>query len=539
MDPEPILREGGNAPSGLSEEATFIATLLIVDDEELNHERIALATLNQGVGHHFRILSAGTTASALKILSSEPVHVMLLDKNLGQADDDGIASIPRFLNAQPHLEILILTGSQLTSDAVDAMRLGAHDYLQKDYPDSLLVEKLVRAERASKRKRVLSRLEQNPALRGKSIRLGGKSKLFQRILENTKRVAISDRPVILLGESGLGKTALAQVIHDQRATELSRQSNRFVALNLKAISPQTISSELFGHERGAFTGAAQMKQGLIELAHQGTLFLDEVAEIPLDVQSLLLKVIEEKKFYRVGGTRELSSSFKLVCATHRDLPSMVKAGTFRYDLYQRISSLIVRIPPLEERREDIPEIIRALLPRACAESRVKELDLEDLPKDFIELLTHRVPEGNIRGIDHALSRLLIYTPTDRLGQKYFRDWHLIPELSDFIGELPEPKPRLADRPGSINWSMLSFSHWDVLGRGFPGLGRLLECVESQVLKEAKRKFKTSKEVARALGISESSVSLKLKAMRYADEGKTPELDVPIRAPGASALEGVK
>lgn len=475
-------------------------TILIVDDEELG--RLRVGAICEKLGPDYKVLFANTLPEALNTLLQTRIHVALLDKNIGPNESDlsqnGIAAIPEMLKLQPHLQILMITGSKDFQDAVEATQNGAFGYVTKDTPDKLLVSHIQKAVQMASliiENERLDRTKQNPD----DIRLVGSSSAIVRLKAEISDVVQSDRPILLLGETGTGKTTVAKMIHDSRKKYLRQKDRPLVPINIAALPASLVESELFGSERGAYTGSVASKPGLFELADSGTLFLDEVGEIPLDLQKKLLTVIETGIFRRVGGTKELKSNFRLVCATNRDLEAMTRSGTFREDLYLRLSTFPIHVPSLKERSEDIPEIIQSILPRTCRENRV-QITFDELPREFIEYLKRNPPQGNIRGLEQQLSRLLIHAPKDRQGRPILKKWRSIGMFYSSIDKNVQ----------AISLDEIMTRPLDLVTPKFPGLSKFMENLESRIILDTKSKLKKNKHVALALKISEPSVSLKLK-----------------------------
>ena len=403
------------------------STVLIVDDDA--GVRTDLEDICQYIepSGSFRTLSCETIEEALQILSETAVDVVLLDKNIetkkATAYKNGIEAIPDFLRLQCHLQILMVTGSSDIADVVRAITLGAFNYVVKGSPEDLLTAQIRQAATVAHLTLNRIRIERTPKRPSVNV-LAGKSPAMRQLKNQLEMVAESNRPVLLLGDSGTGKTTAAKLVHEFRQTYLKQADRPFIALNMASISSTMAEGELFGNEAGAYTDAKTARPGYIELANHGTLFLDEIGEASLELQAKLLKVLDEGKFFRLGGKKEIQSRFKLVCATNRNLDEMVEAGQFRQDLFMRISTFPVRMPTLEERKEDIPEIVNSLLPKCCEENQVF-IHFKELPEDFIEFLQENKIDGNIRGIDHCLARLLVYAPKDKKGRPQFQGWRSI------------------------------------------------------------------------------------------------------------------
>lgn len=483
----------------------FGPTVLIVDDEIFARDRLALALSQVDQPEQIHILHATSIPEALDILSGTLVHVVLLDKNLGpepvSIEQNGIEAIPEILRLQPHLQILMVTGSNNIRDVVQAMNFGACGYVTKETPDSLLISNIDRAIQFATLK--LDKVRRERSESAEQEDLVGSSKSFLEVIWQSDVLSESDRPILLTGDSGTGKTALARRIHKRRGRFLKQKDRPLFSVNVSSLSSELIESELFGHERGAFTDAKEMKQGLFELANNGTLFLDEIGELPLEIQPKLLTIIEEGIFMRVGGSKQLRSKPKLIFATNRDLEQMVVDGTFRKDLYMRISMFTVRMPSLEERRDDIPEIIQSVLPKACRENRV-QLNFCDIPADFIEYVKNGSLDGNIRGILNQLDRLLVLSPRDRKGVPVLSKWKSIPGLYLKKKEPKQLEIKTASTP--ISYEELMTRPWNILGPDFPGFKEFIDLIKSRVVDEAKTKFSRNHEVSKIFKISPSSAS---------------------------------
>ena len=487
-------------------------TLLLVDDEEGARDVFDFALKDCARGlvskDRIKVLYAADLRTAFKILEENQVHLVLLDKNLGEKvpveDRNGIEAIPEILRIQPQVQILVLSGSKDTLDVVRAMDLGATTYISKDRPPELLVSQINRLLQNS-----LVRIQAARATRGLtegSLEPGGKSRVFQTILKQAKVIAGSQQPAILFGETGTGKTEIAKWMHHVSSEALNQKNRPFLGINVSALAKDIIENELFGYEKGAFTDASESKPGLFEQAENGTLFLDEIGELPLALQPKLLKVIDEKIYMRVGGKRVLNMSCRLIFATHRDLAKMVREGTFREDLYMRITMFPIHVPPLSERRQDIPDIIRAFLPKACASNRV-HVEFEDLPEDFIEYLIRNPVRGNIRGLQHQVDRLLVFAPRDKHGKPVLSRWK---SISGFVVESTEvihtPKKSNVPADNPLTFTELMSRPWSVLNSDFPGFREALDGIKDKIIDESLRRFKTNRDRAKVLRIPESSAS---------------------------------
>lgn len=491
--------------------------VLIVDDEDSARRSMKLTLDGLEYAESLQVYCANSIAEAFDILAKNRIHVLFLDKNLGpdesDPDQNGIESIPAILEFQPHVKIVMVTGSADPNDAARAIQLGAFDYVLKREPSELLAAKVTKAIHHAKQsfnEYLLRRLQGE----SQSSRIGGKSEKWIRAVNRTKAFAESDLPILFLGETGTGKTTLARIAHEHRKMFLGEPVKNFVDVNIAAISSDMAERELFGNERGAFTDAREMKIGYFELAHQGTLFLDEIGEASLDLQKKLLKVIETQKFYRLGGTREIESKFKLIFATHRDLEKLVDDGKFREDLYHRIATLTIKIPSLEERKDDIPEIIRAFLPRIAAKSRVT-VSFDELPADFVEHLVETRFKGNIRGIEKRVALLLALAPKDKSGSLVLSGWKRL---------LDSPEPfSVVDRRSVLSLSDLLSLPTDLIGPQFKGLDATIEAIEDRIYEEASRKYKSPDLIAKVLRVGRATAFRALKRIKKESQGASAGL----------------
>src|SRR5690242_5316833 len=364
-------------------------TVLIVDDEK--HTRDGLRTL---LGDNYDTYVAGDVTGALHVLQRDQIDVLLTDLRLGA--EDGMALIERALKL-PHPPVCIMMTAYGSVDtAVEAMKRGAYDFVTK--PLNLdKVEMLIARALGSRRLEQENRaLRQEVDERFALENILGESPVLREVLDTIRQVAPSSANVLIEGESGTGKELAAHAIHN-----LSRRhKGKFVTVHCAALSPQLLESELFGHERGAFTGAHERRIGRFEQASGGTIFLDEVAEIDSSTQVKLLRVIsEERAFERVGGNQTLRADVRLIAATNKNLQQLVREGKFRDDLYFRLNVVRIVMPPLRERKEDIPILVRGFLRHFCKENQKPLLELA--PDAMDVLLTYHWP-GNIRELRTAI-----------------------------------------------------------------------------------------------------------------------------------------
>ena len=394
-----------------------MATLLVVDDEK--RIRGHLATYLEGRGH--RVLTAADGAEALRCAESEAVDLVLSDVRM--AGLDGMALLRELLRRQPDAVVILMTAYATIAGAVEAMKEGAFHYLVKPFAldeVGMLVERGLELAALRRDNRDLRRALDAPAL------LESKSPAMRAALNTAHQAAASDATVLLLGESGTGKNVLARAIHAWSP----RSRGPFVTIACTTLAEQLLESELFGHVKGAFTGAWKDKPGRLEAAAGGTLFLDEIGELPPELQAKLLRFLEERRFERVGDARTLEVDARIVAATNRDLEAEVRAGRFRSDLFYRIAVVSIRLPPLRERREDLPELAHHLLGSLAARHR-RPLPRLDAPARAA-LLAYPWP-GNVRELANALERALVLSPGETLAAESLPDPVLAPR-----GEAPAP-----------------------------------------------------------------------------------------------------
>src|SRR6476620_5793902 len=364
-------------------------TILIVDDEK--HTRDGLRRLLED---EYDTYVAEDIRGAMDVLEREPIDVVITDLRLG--GDDGMTLIERALKL-PHPAICIMMTAYGSVDtAVEAMKRGAYDFVTKplnlDKVEMLIARALASRKMEQENRTLRQQIDERYGLEN----IIGESPVLREVLDTIKQVAPSSANVLIEGESGTGKELAAQAIHN-----LSRRNKaKFVTVHCAALSPQLLESELFGHERGAFTGAHERRIGRFEQANGGTIFLDEIGEIDASTQVKLLRVIsEERAFERVGGNQTLRADVRLIAATNKDLAAMVSEGKFRDDLYFRLNVVHLTMPPLRERKEDIPLLVRTFLRHFC---KVNEKPLLELTADAMNaLLTYSWP-GNVRELRTAI-----------------------------------------------------------------------------------------------------------------------------------------
>ena len=353
-----------------------IAKLLIVDDDK-NLLELARTRLN---GANYDVTVALDAEEAIKATKSGNFDLSVVDLRL--ADQDGMTLMERLHAVNPGMPVIILTGHASVEGAVEAMKRGAYTYLTKPFDPRELLLQIERALESCKLASENLRLKGLLKEKYDFTNIIAKSDKMQRVLEAVSRIAKADSTVYIHGESGTGKELIAKAIH--LASE--RKDKPFVAINCAAIPETLLESELFGHEKGAFTGAVRSTRGLFTQAHEGTLFLDEIGDMPLTIQVKLLRALEERQFYPVGSERPVEVDVRVVVATKKDLVEEVKKGTFREDLFYRIHVIPLILPPLKDRTEDIPHLVDHLLKKICQQMKKELHGLA--PKAMQKLMQH-------------------------------------------------------------------------------------------------------------------------------------------------------
>lgn len=375
-------------------------SILIVDDEP-NIRRVLSAVFEKA---GYQVYTAENGKKALDIISTEQnLDVVLCD--LIMPDLNGVEVLKTAREINPRLSLIMITAHGTIKTAVDAMKLGAFDYITKPFDMDEI--KLV-VKNALERSQLLvenTQLKQELKSRYRFDEIVGNSGKMQEVFKIIERVANSNATVLIRGESGTGKELVARAIHYNSP----RASKPFIAVSCAALPETLLESELFGHEKGAFTGAVGQKAGRFELAHQGTLFLDEIPEISPAVQVKLLRALQEREFERVGGTKTVKVDVRLIAATNRDLEQLVADGQFRADLYYRLQVIQIFLPPLRERREDIPALVEHFIAKFNAQNNK---NIRYATKEAMDLLMNYSWPGNVRELENAIERAVVLTDAD-------------------------------------------------------------------------------------------------------------------------------
>jgi len=387
----------------------MLARILVADDQADVRESLRLLLKSEG----FRVDTAGTPAAALAAVQAEPPDLVLMDMNYGRdttSGREGLELLERLQKAEPRIPVVIMTAWGSVELAVEAMRRGAKDFIQKPWENARLLTTLRTQLELSTAVRRSVRLEaENAVLRGEGLpALVAESRAMQPVLHLIQRIGPSEATVLITGENGTGKGLVARLLH----AASSRGAKPFFTVNAGGLSEGVLESELFGHVKGAFTDARADRAGRFELADGGTLFLDEIGNAPPSLQARLLRLLETGEFERVGSSRTLRASVRIISATNADLDAEVASGRFRQDLRFRLNTIEIPIPPLRERREDIAPLAAVFLAQHIGRYRKAILGFEDAAMRQLE--QHPWP-GNVRELDHAVERAVLMATGSRIA----------------------------------------------------------------------------------------------------------------------------
>ncbi len=375
--------------------------ILVIDDEIETLKAIKKALNRDG----YSVIAVDNGKEGIEILEREDIDLVITDLKL--PDVDGMEILKRGLRINPDIAVIMITAYGTIENAVDAMKMGAVDYVLKPidiYDLRLRVDKAISAK--NMRKEIVY-LKSEVSKKYGFQNIIGNSKAMREVYEKVMQIAPTKSNVLILGESGTGKELIAKAIHYNSP----RKDKPFIALNCAAIAESLFESELFGHEKGAFTGAVEKRVGKFEMAHMGTLFLDEVGEIPLPIQVKLLRVLEEKEFMRVGGTRLIKVDVRLISATNADLEKAVKENKFREDLYYRLKVVTIELPPLRERKEDIPLLVSHFVEEFCRENNKR---IDSIDKEVMEFFMEYDWPGNVRELRNTIENMVVMAKKNRL-----------------------------------------------------------------------------------------------------------------------------
>ncbi|MFP4190956.1 MAG: sigma-54-dependent transcriptional regulator [Candidatus Hydrogenedentota bacterium] len=470
------------------ESITGTQTMLVVDDKLSLRRLLAAAFKDRG----FDVTTAANGDEAVTCVKEQPFDVIITD--LKMPGKDGIDVLRAAKEVNIETEVILVSAYGTLETAVKAMRYGAHDFIAKPFKLAeieLKVDKILQ-----KRKETSGRLPSQAAARGGSsgpTRIIGNSQPTRQLLKMIRKIGQSKSSVLITGPSGVGKELVAKEVHDNSP----RRDKPFVAVNCAALAPGVLESELFGHEKGAFTGAVSRRPGRFERAHTGTLFLDEVAEIDTSIQTKLLRVLQENEFERVGGTGTISTDVRIVAATNRDLREAIARGLFREDFYYRLNVFSLHVPPLHQRRDDIADLVQHFLKKFSQETgkRVTSVDPE------VMALFMRYPwPGNIRELENVLERAVVLAETENITVDE------IPHEMFFEPERPQAVPGAANsspQPNAPRDNAPMSSQ--------PSLIEQKDQMESELIYGALQRFRWNKtKTAEHLGLKRTTLQYKIK-----------------------------
>jgi DNA-binding NtrC family response regulator len=452
-----------------------VTTILIVEDEPKMRRLLEINLGEDG----FHTISAGDAEAGLKMLESDSIALVITDLKLPGMS--GLEFLQKVKESHASMPVVVMTAFGSVETAVDAMKAGASDYILK--PFSLTEMRMVVHKELD-----VSRLrEENQSLRralGEKYshpNIVARSAAMQEVLGLAERVASTNSTVLLGGESGVGKDLIARAIHEKSR----RASGPFIKINSTAIPENLLESELFGYEKGAFTGATTSKPGKFEIADKGTLFLDEIGDVPPAVQVKLLRVLQEREFERLGGTRTLKIDVRLIAATNRDLRAALEQGTFREDLYYRLNVVPIDIPPLREHKEDIPDLVSLFLTRFAKESGTP---MPVVSPEAIQLLSQHHWPGNVRELQNVIERACVLaTNKNRI------------EAADI--QIDSSRPRANVAPDRFLPDGTTLDQW-----------------EDEMIREALRRSDGNKsQAARLLGLSRNALRYRLSKIGVEDD----------------------
>lgn len=375
-----------------------VRSVLIVDDEVGVRESLKMILKKD-----YEVFLAKDAEEAFSQIKEHCPDVILLDIILPGLD--GLKVLERVKQNDPDIVVIMITATNTAKTAVEAMKLGAYHYVTKPFDNDelrLIISRSL-SEKALKQELIFRRKEMDKSFDFENII--GKSKVMKDIFKVVKQIADSKSTVLIMGESGTGKELVSRAVHYNS----NRKSYPFVTINCAAIPETLIESELFGHEKGAFTNAIERKLGRFEVAHQGTLFLDEIGELSLTTQAKILRFLEEKEFNRVGGSKTIKVDVRLITATNKDLNQLIKKGSFREDLYYRINVVPIVIPPLRERKEDIPILIDHFINKFNVENNK---NVRGINKEALEFLIQYEWPGNVRELENLIERVIALTSNE-------------------------------------------------------------------------------------------------------------------------------
>jgi len=468
-----------------------MARILIIDDHDSMREGMAVVLKKSG----FEVAAVRSGLEGVAAYQKSVFDVVITDLKMDRVD--GIEVVKQLRALDSDCVVMVVTAFGTIETAVAAMQQGAYDFITKPFAPEVLRAKVEQGlQIAGTRKQLQRLIAHNEVLSQEAAAavgsLVGQSEPMQKLVALIRRAAQSETTVLVTGESGTGKELVARMIHDLSP----RKAGPFVVVHCAALAETLLESELFGHERGSFTGAVRRKFGRFELADKGTLFLDEIGEIPLAIQTKLLRVLQQKEIQRVGSEETLKVDVRVVSATHRDLKAEVARGTFREDLYYRLHVVPLHIPPLRERPEDIPLLASYFVSKSAAKMNPS---VKGLTESAVRALTRHAWPGNVRELENAIEQSLVFAEKPLIDEG---------DLPSFLHDEGGRRPVASSIP---------------IPRGDRPLPEILEDVERQLIENAYEKAgKVKTETARLLGIKTSALYYKLEKYGFIRKGEAPE-----------------
>lgn len=448
------------------------ARILIIDDER-NYLLVLEALLSD---EGYTVTALNDPEMALAFMDESEVDAVITDMKMPKLS--GKEVLQTIKRDYPNIPVLVMTAFGSIESAVDLMKMGAFDYITKPFANDEMLLSVHNAVELSKVHRRYKLLHENLEQQYGLHQIVGKSKGIREVLSLVDRAAPTKSNIFISGESGTGKELVARAVHFASP----RKDGPFISVNCMAFNPGVLESELFGHEKGSFTGAVAMRRGRFELAHNGTLFLDEIGELSHDMQVKLLRVLQERKFERVGGMEEIEVDIRIVAATNKNLMEEVEKGNFREDLYYRLNVVHILLPPLRERREDIPLLIAHFMGKIAEEN---EIEKKIISPEAIQLLTGYEWPGNIRQLQNILERCVVLSQGDTI------------EASDLPAEIQDNETQLRNALDLLPVEL--------------DLAETLDTLEAAIVRRALvRADFVQVKAAELLGISKSLLQYKLK-----------------------------
>ena len=475
--------------------------ILIVDDEE-NIRRIFKKGLEK---KNYTVHTAKNAEDALPKIKNQ--NYLLIFSDIFMDEMSGLTLLKEARKINPQAKIVVMTAQDTMNNTIEAMRTGAYDYISKPF-DFEAVYALIDRVEASRKVQIPSRSKIEDEIDGHSIRsIVGKSKVMQDIFKTIGKSASSDLSVLITGESGTGKEMIAETMHYYS----KRKDQPFVCINCAAISRELLESELFGHEKGSFTGAIDQKKGKFEIAKGGTLFLDEIGDMELSLQAKILRVLQNKDFYRVGGKESLEANVRIIAATNQNLEELMKQKRFREDLFHRLNVINISIPPLRARMEDVTLLANHFLKKNTPDLTEGELYLSS---ETVEILNNYSWRGNIRELENVIQRAVVLARTGPILSEHLPD-HIISD--DF--KTTETDGLLRNRFRQL---ILEFFLKNQEAQDGNIYEEIIQLVEKKLFEVALEKHSWKQiSVAKALGINRNTLKRKIDAMKIEIKKNSP------------------